>query len=145
MSASAIIDSVIEMVGAASFMGPDNVARDYRVIESVSGSAMVVEILGLEQFEQTFGTALHQDDWTLSVRMFSKDTGDPAAIGARTACMVDMLAATVRADPTLQGTVERTARLVVERELPPDGFVVAGGATWQEAIGRMEVEEWPDG
>jgi hypothetical protein len=142
-TASAVMDALETMVGATSFMGATNVGRDYNVLESVSGSAAVIEPFGLEQYETDFDHD-HQSDWGISIRFFSKDTGDPAGIGARTACMMDLVAGTIRANPELQGTVNRS-RLTLERDLPPDGFVVAGGATWQECAARLVVEIWPDG
>lgn len=148
MSASAITDAVLTMIRASSFLGTAGAGKDYGVLETSSGSCAVVETQGLEQAEQVFADRLHQADWSISVRLYSKMTGDPTGdtgMPKRTACMLDLLAGTIRADPELQGTVNRVTRLAIERELPPEGFVIAGGQTWQETQAILEVEEWPDG
>lgn len=144
MSASAILDAVKNQLAGSAFFGAKNVGLDYGVLEAVDGSAVVVEVSGLDWIEQTFG-GVSQATWTISIRGFSKDTGDPARIMARSNSIMDTASSCIRSDPTFSSAVNRTSRLRMSRPLPPGGFIVAGGATWQEVPMEIDVEEWPDG
>jgi hypothetical protein len=144
MSASTIIDSLCEMLNAASAFG-GNAAKHFGVLESSSGSCCVIQYMSINDTEETFGTHLTGANWTFSVKGYSKDLGNPEQTLDRVIGITDTFLAVIRADRTLQGTVNRINQIRGSRELPPNGAVEAGGATWLEVPFEIDCLEWPDG
>lgn len=145
MGASTIIDALQTMLSAASAFGSDHVSKgDYNVLESTSGSCVVLEWSGLELVDDTFGS-LTRHNWTITARMFAKDLGHAQATATRTLTCIDTLASVLKDDFTLLGTVERVTGIRSERELVPEGTIEVGGAFWFEMPVEIDVWEWPDG
>jgi len=144
MSASSILTAIVNQLSGSAFFGTPNVAQDYGVLEIVDASAVVVEMQGVSWNEDVF-SLLSEATWTVSIKGYSKDTGDPKQVMLRTITIMDTVASCIRSDSTFGGAVTRTRSLNLSRSLPPGGFVIAGGATWQESPFTMQVEEWPDG
>jgi hypothetical protein len=145
MSASAIIDGLITALTASSAFGSENAGYHYGVLESTSGSCAVVSWINLTQTEETFANVTNERDWTFSVELYAKDTGNPVAVMSRLSSCIDTFLGVLEDDRTLQGTVERITEVRGTRPLPPDGFIDAGGATWAQMLCEVDAVEWPAG
>jgi hypothetical protein len=132
------------MLGAASAFGAD-AATHYGVLESSSGSAVVVQWTGLMSHKDQFGRASNERAWLFVLDTFVKDTGDPIAIGNRVKSAIDTIVQVVEADDTIQGLGEWVGEIRAERELPPEGFFTAGGFDWLRIKAELDIIEWPNG
>ena len=141
MSASAITDALITMYGAASAFGSD-CGRTYKVMETTSGSCMVVSWTGLNDSHVTFGGGAATEIWTFGLEVFVKDSGGPTADMGRSVQVADTVLGVVRADRTIQGTTDHFVSLTGDRNLPPENFVEAGGHIWHRHNFFLTVEEY---
>lgn len=145
MSASAICDALATMLSAASAFGSGNADSHYGILESSSGSAVVIQWASLTSRVDQFGRASHERMWTIALDMFNKDTGDPIAVGNRNKACIDTLVTCLEGDDTIQGTGEWTGIIRANRPLPPEGIFEAGGANWFRIDTQIDVVEWPNG
>jgi len=144
LSASAICDGLTTLLGAASAFGADCNSH-YGVLESSSGSAVVIQWIGLASLKDQFGRVTDERTWTMALDIFNKDTGDPVAVGNRNKACIDTVVACLESNDTIQGTCEWTRTIRASRPLPPDGIFEAGGATWFRITAEIDVVEWPNG
>ena len=128
MSGSAIADALVTMLGAASAFGSTAVGKDYKVLESSSGSCCVVTWRRFTSVESTYGGATHDRQWTHTIQGFIKDQGDAVSLLGRVITFSDTILNVIEKDGTLQGTVNEVVRVDAARDL--NAAVQAGGAFW---------------
>ena len=145
MSASAIGDALVSILGAASAFGPGSVATHYGVLESSSGSAVVIQWTGIESHKDQFGQATNERNWIMTLDMFAKDLGDPIALSNKLSSCIDILLTTMESNNTINATAEWTGAIRANRPMPPEGIFEAGGATWFRMPVEIDVREWPNG
>ena len=134
----------MSQLGAASAFGGD-AGTHYGILESSSGSAVVIQWVALASRKDQFGLATNERTWTIALDMFNKDTGDPIAVGNRNKACIDTLISCIESDDTIQGTGEWTGAIRATRPLPPEGIFEAGGANWFRMTTEIDVVEWPNG
>ncbi len=145
MGASAICNSLVSILGAASAFGPGCVATHYGVLESSSGSAVVVQWTGIQSHKDQFGQATNERQWIMTLDMFAKDLGDPIALSDKLQACVDILLTTMESNDTINATAEWTGAIRANRPMPPEGIFEAGGATWFRMPVELDITEWPNG
>jgi len=142
MSGSAIADAIITMLSATSSIGTDAVSKDYKVLETTSGSCCVVNWLGMNERMIAFGNPADKEViWTHIIQGFAKDEGDATEVFKRLLDFPDKIVTTLRADDTLQGTVEEVRAIRGKRD--PELAVQAGGAVWLPVFFEVDSLEWP--
>ena len=106
MSASNVIQGLIDSLSAASALGACNISSDYQVMERASGCCAIVSWMGLNATETAFG-GQEDYDWTFLVEGFVKDTGNINRTMTNTILFIDVVASALSNDRTIQGTVDK--------------------------------------
>ncbi len=145
MSASGICDALVSILGAASAFGTGCTSTHYGILESSSGSAVVVQWTGIQSHKDQFGLATNERQWVITLDMFAKDLGDPIALSNKVQGCIDILLTTMESNDTINATAEWTGAIRATRPLPPEGIYEAGGANWFRMPVEIDVTEWPNG
>jgi hypothetical protein len=139
LSASAIADALVTMFQAASAFGPAGAGKDYSVMETGSGSAVVISWQGIAHAPQTFGDpTLKENIWQFALQAYVKDTG--SNVNPRTLTLADIVISTIQNDDTLLGTVDQVIGLTGSRA-PGEAYSV-GGNTWLESRFELIAREF---
>ena len=140
MNASAIAGGLVTLLGAASAFGSQYVSSSsYQVLESSTGSALVVQWTGLRSEPMT-----HGDDrrrlWNFQLRCFIRDTGQAESVLGRVWAATDVIINALESDPTIQGTATEVQGISARRD--PETAMTVGGATWHAFEYNVEILEW---
>ena len=139
-SASAIADGFLALFGAASQFGTTGVSKNsYQVLESVSGSCLVISCVGLNSSFMTLGGD-RRYHWTFRLKYWIRDTGDAVATINRTWTVIDNIISALASDPTVQGTAQEIQTIQATRD--PESAEVVGGHAWLPIIYDVEVVDW---
>jgi len=143
MSGSAIADAIITMLSATSCIGTGAVSKDYKVLETTTGSCAVVNWLGMNEKSVAFGNPADKEIlWTHSILGFVKAGGDVSETYQRVLDFPDKVVTTLRSDDTLQGTVTEVKAIRAKRD--PELGATAGGTLWFPVFFEVDSIEWPD-
>ena len=141
MSASAIADGLVTLLSAASVFGAGNVSKNsYQVLETSTGSCVVVQWTRLTSRAMTFGNLRHRV-WNFQLRCFIRDTGDAGAVLNRVWTATDGILACLESDDTIQGTAKEIDDISGTRD-PEGAFVTPGGGTWLPVEFNVAVVEF---
>lgn len=138
MSGSAMLDGLKTLYSAASLFGTGMVSIEtFDVLETCSGSCLVLSEVGMASEDSAWGTRDHVRRFRLDV--FLKATGDPFAYRKRKLTATDLVIAAIEDDPTIQGTAESIGRL--EMNFEPNMGIKIGGQDFTNARFTLEAKE----
>ena len=142
MSASAIADAYVTMLGAASVFGSGNVTKgDYGVLNRASGSCCVVEWSFLDGGPATVGGGDPEHEWTHELALFVRDSGDTARTAERTLTAIDAVVGCLMADQSLQGEAAGNLQGIRADRAPREAIEV-GGHRWLPIFVEVTSLEW---
>ena len=142
MSASAIADGFVTMIGSASLLGAHAVRKDsYEVLETSASACCVIQLTGATSESTTFSnTYSPEQSWGFSLDVFVRDTGNSQAAMNKVWAVTDNIMNTIEADSTIQGTADSVRSISYSRD--PERLLNVGGAIWLPMKFDVNVIEW---
>ena len=142
MSASAIADGLVTLLGSASVFGVGRVRKNsYEVLETSASSCCVIQWIGLNSDHTTFGNPYSPErTWDMKLDVYVRDTGNSQATMDRVWTVTDMTINALDSDPTIQGTVDMIRTIRARRD--PNQFAEIGGAVWLPSEWTISVVEY---
>jgi len=141
MSASAMLDGILDNLNSSSVLGASGASTDYYVLETTSACCAVVSWQSIDINPITFGEPMGDGTLhTMLIEGFVRDNNDPVQLMKDSAGLADLLTATLKSDNTLQGTIDSTMKITARKNLHE--LASAGGLTWSPIYIEIEGFEF---
>lgn len=130
MTIANIADGLLAVLSASSAFGATAVSKNsYGVLDTSSGSCAVIQPRVMVSHPSGLGVnGPRSGVYTLNVRGFLRDTGDPQAVLDRVWSIMDTIHDAVAADETLNGAVDTVNAITINHR--PGNALTNSGATW---------------
>jgi hypothetical protein len=138
-----IKNALINTLSGSDAFGADGVSTSYDVLESPSGSAVVISWTNLSAQPAGYSIDNRQRVWTFSAEIYLKDDGDPQALLDKPFEAIDVIVSTLEKDPTLGGTSGGVTDIrAFHRPSKFREVVDVGGFVWLLFNIELDVVEW---
>lgn len=138
-SGSAIADQLVSIFSASTLFGSYVSKNSYAIMESSNDVAMKISFTGYSGAFTVFGDGEPLDNWRFRLETYVRDTGVPETVLNTIWSINDKVVAAIKANPTINNTVDQIIRLDAEHN-PQTGITFSGGATWIPIMYTLEVE-----
>lgn len=138
-----IKDALIDILSESDAFGADGVSTNYDVLESPSGSAVVLSWTNLSSKQAGFTTGNTERLWTFSAEIYLKDEGNPVELLDKPFGAIDVIVNKLELNPTLNDTADSVAAIrAFHRPSKFREVVDVGGFVWLLFNIELDVLEW---